>query len=103
MYLLYPRISLAIAEKLATDYSAKSIEELVVSSDIYHEQSVIAPVGGNKVEERKLKTIQRQIRDCAKHSGYPTTSNEDNFGKFDYECAVLMYNNMFLHPSEASH
>ncbi len=103
MYLLYPRLPLAVAEKLATERSVKTIADLVSISAIKQESATLAPIGGNKADDDFLRGIQKEIRGCAKQSGYPDSFGEESFRKFDVKCARLLYDCLFLHPSEASH
>lgn len=103
MYLLYPRLPLAIAEKLAYERCFQSTRELVKLSNVRHESATIAPVGGNRADEGFLHEIQKQMRDCARGAGYPNLRNEESFRKFDLDCARLIHDSLCLHPSEASH
>jgi hypothetical protein len=104
MYYLYPRLPIPIAEKIATERSSLSITDLVAVSDIQYSGATTAPVGGHKADSVDIKNLQKEIRTCAKKSGYPhIQKNDENLRAFDYECSIMLYEKMNLHPSEASH
>jgi hypothetical protein len=102
-YPLYPRLPLPTAQTLAAERAALSIESLVALSALYHEAAHFAPTGGNKVLTKPLGQLQKQVRSCAELYGYPGKVETDSARRFDTACGILLFENMHLYPSEASH
>ena len=100
MYLLYPRLPLAIAEKIAQGYVSQSVDQLLNLSTCSHISAEFAPTGGNMVKPNELAQIQQQVRDCAKLYSYPNLVSDDTSRQFDTACGILLSQKMFLHPSE---
>lgn len=103
MYLLYPRLPLATAEKLACELASLPIRDLSALSGLTHDSVQYSPTGGNKVQLSQMQKLQHSIRECAQINGYPEFSDEDECRTFDIQCSVTLHQNMFIHPSEASH
>lgn len=103
MYLLYPRLPLPVAKDLAQEYAMLDIEELVQRSSCVHQAVQYAPTGGNRVSVEQLGELQRSVRIYAQEYGYPDPADDDSSRAFDVRCGVSLYEDMCLHPSEASH
>jgi len=103
MYWLYPRLPLPSAEALVMKMAVLTVEELVSLSALTHEAVQFAPTGGNKISSQGLGGLQEKVRDCAGQNGYPDPITDDLLRQFDVQCGVLLHQNMYLHPSEASH
>ncbi|HEU5379097.1 MAG TPA: DUF6339 family protein [Ktedonobacteraceae bacterium] len=103
MYLLYPRLPLPIAEALSVERASMNVEELVRCSSTSHEASQFAPTGGNKIRPDELNALQQQVRECAGRHGYPNAVSDEESKQFDIQCSIFLHQNMYLHPSEASH
>lgn len=103
MYLLYPRLPRPVAEAAAAARASISPDELVEMSSLNHDLVQFAPTGGNKINPNQLGELQRRVRECAAQYGYPHTLSDDLARQFDVKCAVMLHQNMHLHPSEASH
>lgn len=103
-YVVYPRLSSAVARKMINEIRSMSVEELRTKSSTHHESVVYAPTG-NKIQQRELEQIQELIRECATDYGYPQSDNtdQDQARDFDAACAKLMHQRMSLQPSEAAH
>lgn len=102
MYRLYPKIPLAYAEKLAMEYRCLDVSVLVNRSQVISPNAYFAPTGGNRVTEDLLEALQNEIRWCAKNYGYPEQVNDEAARNFDIDCGIICYDEMKLHPSEAS-
>ncbi|GAB4281103.1 MAG: hypothetical protein Kow0080_34510 [Candidatus Promineifilaceae bacterium] len=102
MYLLYPRLPLAIAVRLVSERSSMTISDLAKISGTEH-TAVQYYETGSKVSKGDLKKIQSDVRICAGKFGYPDPSGEQNLRSFDTECGQLLHQSLKLHPSEASH
>lgn len=106
MYLLYPRLSSLYAEDLVKKISNMPVQELFensrsVSLELYPVS--YAPTGGQQAREKQLQKLQEQIRDCAKNHGYPKLQTRSDNTAFDLALSKILYYEMNLHPSEASH
>lgn len=102
MYLLYPRLPLAVADNLVLERNGLAVSELVQISNIHHE-TVKYYETGSKIPSKDLGKLQNSIRTCAKQYGYPDPANEKDVRAFDIACGELLHQTMQLHPSEASH
>jgi len=102
MYLLYPRLPLAIAVRLVSERSSMTISDLAKISSIDHE-AVQFYETGSKVSERDLQHLQADVRKCAENFGYPDPASEQDLRSFDTECGKFLHQSLKLHPSEASH
>ena len=94
MYLLYPRLSLPIAEAIVLKHAVKSVEELLEGSDIFHESIQFAPTGGNRVSEKELRDLQQNVRGCADQFGYPDSTSSDSARQFDVNCGIFLHQKM---------
>lgn len=103
MYLLYPRLPLAAAKDLAQEYAVLSVGELCRLSSCAHQAVQYAPTGGNRVSEEQLLQLQQSVRTYAREYGYPDPADDDSSRAFDVKSGISLYENMCLHPSEASH
>lgn len=102
MYLLYPRLPLAVAAHLVLKQSGLNISELKQISSTHH-TAVQFYETGSKVSENDLKKLQLDVRTCAQKYGYPSHISEQDARLFDTECGKILHQNMKLHPAEASH
>ena len=102
MYRLYPKISLAYAEKLALEYMGLDVPMLKNRGQVSSPYAYFTPTGGNRVTVDLLEALQTEIRQCAIKLGYPERVNDEASRKFDIECGIICYEKMHLHPSEAS-
>jgi hypothetical protein len=103
VYSLYPRLPLAVAEKLAQERATLSIEELAQLSGCAHHAMQYAPTGGNRVSSEWLGKLQQTVRECAQKYGYPNLADDSSSRDFDVQCGSYLYEKMRLHSSEASH
>ena len=103
MYYLYPRISKTYAVQLAKERVTLTVEELSQLSQEFSEtNSWYAPVGGLRIDNAGLLEIQRLLRKIAADYGYPSVLRSKDSGSFDKDCAKTLYENMRIHPLEAS-
>lgn len=102
MYLLYPRLPLAVAVSLVSERSSMAISDLAKISSTGH-TAVQFYETGSKVSEGELQKLQADVRSCAGKFGYPDPSGEQDLRSFDTECGQLLHQSLKLHPSEASH
>ncbi len=102
MYLLYPRLPLAVAVSLVSERSSMAISALAKISSTGH-TAVQYYETGSKVSEGNLENLQADVRKCAEKFGYPDPAGEQDLRSFDIECGKLLHQTMKLHPSEASH
>jgi hypothetical protein len=92
-----------MAKKIALERAALNIKELANLSNLVHSSAHYAPTGGNRVSSRQLDEIRQSVRICAQEYGYPAFPNDNSARAFDIQCSVLLYEDMYLHSSEASH
>jgi len=102
MYYLYPKISLAYAEKLAVERSGLAINVLRELSTVNDPRCYFSATGGNRIPNDILNQIQLTVRSCAERHGYPNQVNDEVSRSFDIECGIICFEKMYLHPSEAS-
>lgn len=102
MYLLYPRLPLAVAFSLVSERSSMTISDLAKISSTGH-RAVQYYETGSKVSDGDLEKLQSDIRCCARKFGYPDSTGEQDLRSFDTECGQLLHQSLRLHPSEASH
>jgi hypothetical protein len=102
-YLLYPRLPLPVAQTLAAERASMPAVLLESLSSLCHEAAQFAPTGGNKVPPQNLQQLQKRVRECAALHGYQEKIDADSSRNFDAACGILLFENMHLYPSEASH
>lgn len=102
MYYLFPKIHRAYAEKLIEERSKLDIAQLLKLSDVTHYLAFYSPTGGNRIPSDILVKLQKSIRKCAEDYGYPQPVSDEISRKFDIRCGIICFEEMHLHPSEAS-
>jgi len=103
MYNLYPRLPLAVAESLAYQFATVEIATAVSMKAIWHSAAYYAPTGGNRVSDEEITALQKTIHRCAINYGYPSLIGIDAARAFDTQCGICLFEQMHIHPSEASH
>lgn len=103
MYRLYPRLPLAVAEELAQRYATVDMNRLTAAGALWHTAAYYAPTGGNKASEVEIAALQQAIRSCAVGHGCPEPPKADVARMFDIQCGIRLYEQLQIHPSEASH
>ncbi|GAB4523345.1 MAG: hypothetical protein OHK0046_36920 [Anaerolineae bacterium] len=103
MYYLYPRIPKPYAVQLADHRANLPIQALIdLSENIDHPNLRFAPTGGTRIDEIGLRNLQMLIRQTAAYYSYPSALRLKDAGVFDKNCAKVLYENMHIHPVEAS-
>ncbi len=100
--LLYPRLPLTVARKVATEYSSQSIEHLLNLSGVNHPTISYSPTGGNRVTESYLQEIYKRMRDTACNYGYPRPVDDLRARGFDASSGQILHEMMDVTPAEAS-
>lgn len=100
--LLYPRLPLTVTRKVATEYSSKSIEQLLNLSGVSHPAISYSPTGGNRVTESYLQEIYKRMRDTACTFGYPRPIDDLRAKGFDASSGRILHKMMDVTPAEAS-
>jgi len=103
MYLLYPQLPKPTADLMVEERAGLEIEELrEMSNDLDHPDVEYTPTGGTRIDSKSLRSLQESVRRKASEYGYPDRSTNSERHEFDKQCSIALYENMYLHPSEAS-
>lgn len=103
LYYLYPRLPQHIAQGLAEAHIMKNTAALAEAWSAASENAAFAPTGGNRITQTGLKAMRTAVLTLAQQCGYPKPPHKNAAREFDVQCAVMLYEKMHLHPSEASH
>lgn len=101
--LLFPRLPGGVAISLAAQLAKQTPEELQMGSSNQHTAMTFAPTGGNRVTPAELTELQGRIRKAAIDAGYPNASDTRKRNTFDATSGRILYEQMQITPTEASH
>jgi hypothetical protein len=99
--LRYPRLPLAVAEQMARSHAGQNVAVLAAASGRGHPAAIYAPVGGSRVDHRRLDEIQSLARDIARRHGYPGLGGAAERAGFDSDLTPVLLAAMDLAPNEA--
>jgi len=99
--LLYPRLHRAVAQRILTERSALTVEELCELGALEHPEAAPSATGGHPVSTHKLQDIQTAIREVAAAAGFPKPL-AGSTQTFDRPCGSILYRLMDIVPADAA-
>lgn len=99
--LLYPRLQRAVAQRILTERSALTVEELGDLGALEHPEAAPSATGGHPVSTDKLRDIQAAIREVATGAGFPRAL-AGSTQMFDRPCGSTLYRLMDIVPADAA-
>lgn len=98
---LFPRLSTQAAHNRWDQLREQDITALKQEATCTDPEQYFAATGGNRVDERQLKELAKEIRDLAKTHGYPNKAKQKAIARFDFELAVWLHDNLEIIQGEA--
>lgn len=102
LYYLYPELPQHIAQTMAENIVTQTTSDLMDGWEASHSSTTFAPTGGNRITGDQLKLLRAAVLAVATRFSYPDPPDKNSARSFDIACAVLLHEEMRLHPSEAS-
>src|SRR5687767_14288786 len=100
--ILYPQLSHAVAEQLASTRRVLRVQEAAALIALDNDDATFTPTGGSRADRQQLGHIRATLLEAATAVGYPTEPDETSRLAFDTAAAEVLHQTMQLEPSEAS-
>ena len=103
MRFAYPRLETSAALELLSVYSKMDPEQLVAESAVDHPRTSWYETATHRVPEERLRTIRAEVRELARHCGYPLLTNRgQSLIRFDRATAMYLMTRMEIIPADAA-
>lgn len=98
---LFPRLDLGFARSRASEVAPLSVDDARSNSGTSSEFALFAPTGGAPVPEETLIRLRAQLREAARHQGYPRPPSRSGQAEWDVSAALALHGGMGIAPAEA--